>query len=114
MRVSQSTFRSSYQLNLYGVRRGGSGTLNFAASRDLRFTASLQYFVHDYPEDRGLGTEMGTPRQDVLFGYLVGASWDVARVHSLTFNVGTSQRDSNVERFNQTGLLFNFGYMFVY
>lgn len=114
LQVSRSTFLSSYGLNLYGVRQGGAATLAFAASRHARLTGSVGLFVHDYPADVGEGSETGAPREDVLASYSVGGSWSFARFHNVSFGIGKSERDSNVDDFDRVGLLLNFGYFFVY
>ena len=114
LRVSRNTFLSRYADNLYGVRQGGAATLNFAASRRVRLTGSVGYFVHNYPEDADAGNGPGAPRRDVLLNYLFGATWSFARSHNLRFAVGKIERDSNRDRFNRVGLLLNLGYLFVY
>jgi hypothetical protein len=114
LQLLRNTFRSSYAGNLYGVRQGGGATLSFAASRRVRLRGSIRLYVQDYPAEAAT-EEGGMPsREDILTNYSLGATWDIARSHTINFAIGKAERNSNLDEFDRVGLLLDFGYFFVY
>lgn len=114
LQLLRNTFRSSYANNLYGVRQGGGATLAFAASRHFRFRGSVRLYVQDYPEQAATGGGGMPAREDVLTNYSVGATWSIARSHTINFAIGKAERNSTLDEFDRVGLLLDFGYFFVY